>query len=371
MSEKQNDSYQEIQRSKTLRILFLLLFTIVLVALFYIFRPYIWVFLAALICYIGVVPLYDWLQERIKYQGITITLITLMVFLIIMVPGTLIIIFLGDQTYQAYVFVLDKIESGALQRMQQNELFLKALDALNISVNDLTVRIGKLIEKTAGNVFANITSFLAYPLTFLVNIFFMVLMLALLMKEGPQLEEKFYQVLPFPEDIERRIVERLKEVIKILLAGNLLIMTLQGTFLGIGLYIAGFATPLLWAIIGSIFSLIPVIGTSFVWIPAAVFLIIEGSFGWAFFIILWGLGWYLFFENIVKPWAFGEKLNFHPMLFFFLLLGSIQAFGLPGVIIGPILLTFFFSLWEVYSIIHNIQLTGRASPESEQSGESQ
>jgi predicted PurR-regulated permease PerM len=142
-------------------------------------------------------------------------------------------------------------------------------------------------------------------------------------------------------------------------------MTLQGTFLGIGLYIAGFSTPLLWAIIGSIFSLIPVIGTSFVWIPAAVFLIIQGSFGWAFFIVLWGLGWYLFFENIVKPWAFGEKLNFHPMLFFFLLLGSIQAFGLPGVIIGPILLTFFFSLWEVYSIINQIHLSEQASGKDE------
>jgi predicted PurR-regulated permease PerM len=365
MPEEPNDSYLEIQRSRTLRILFLVLFLLVLVALFYIFRPYIWVFLAALTVYVGIVPVYDWLQERIKNQGITITLLTLMVFLLIMVPGTLIIIFLGDQTYHVYVFVLDQIENGALQKLQQNEILLKALAAMNISINDLTVRIGELVQETVGDIFANITSLLAYPLAFVVNIFFMVLMLALLMKEGPQLEEKFYRVLPFPVDIERRIVKRLKDVIKILLAGNLLIMTLQGTFLGIGLYIAGFSTPLLWAIIGSIFSLIPVIGTSFVWIPAAVFLIIQGSFGWAFFIVLWGLGWYLFFENIVKPWAFGEKLNFHPMLFFFLLLGSIQAFGLPGVIIGPILLTFFFSLWEVYSIINQIHLSEQASGKDE------
>jgi predicted PurR-regulated permease PerM len=44
-------------------------------------------------------------------------------------------------------------------------------------------------------------------------------------------------------------------------------------------------------------------------------------------------------------------LHFHPLIFFFLLLGSIQAFGLPGVIIGPLLLTLFYSLWEIYKLL--------------------
>jgi len=56
-------------------------------------------------------------------------------------------------------------------------------------------------------------------------------------------------------------------------------------------------------------------------------------------------------ENLVKPKIFGDRLNFHPLLFFFLLLGSIQAFNLPGVIIGPIILSLFYSFWEIYKIL--------------------
>ncbi|HQO23942.1 MAG TPA: hypothetical protein PLM72_12745, partial [Spirochaetota bacterium] len=49
--------------------------------------------------------------------------------------------------------------------------------------------------------------------------------------------------------------------------------------------------------------------------------------------------------------VFGKKLNFHPILFFFLLIGSVMTFNLPGVIIGPVLLTIFFSLWEIYKFL--------------------
>mgnify|MGYP003731532113 CR=1 FL=1 len=102
--------------------------------------------------------------------------------------------------------------------------------------------------------------------------------------------------------------------------------------------------------LAAILSLIPVIGTSMVWLPAVIYLAAIGAYVKAMLLGGWCLGWYLALENIVKPKLFGKKLNFHPVLFFFLLLGSIQAFGLPGVFIGPILLTLYYSLWEIYKM---------------------
>jgi len=107
----------------------------------------------------------------------------------------------------------------------------------------------------------------------------------------------------------------------------------------------------LWGSIAAIFSLIPVIGTSFVWLPASLYLLAIGSPVKALIIALWCLGWYLLLENVLKPVVFGEKLKFHPLILFFLLLGSLQTFGLPGIIIGPIMLTLFFSFWEMYKIL--------------------
>jgi predicted PurR-regulated permease PerM len=101
----------------------------------------------------------------------------------------------------------------------------------------------------------------------------------------------------------------------------------------------------------AIFSLIPLVGTTIVWFPLVIYLVIIGSFLKALFLGIWCLAWYLLLENLVKPKVFGHKLNFHPVVFFFLLLGSIQAFGLPGILIGPLLLTLFFSLWEIYKML--------------------
>ena len=124
--------------------------------------------------------------------------------------------------------------------------------------------------------------------------------------------------LPFPEDIERDVIAKLVEAIKVLMAGNLLIMFLQGLMVGIGLYIAGFNMPLLWGSIAAILSLIPVVGTTFIWIPAVIFLILTKSYGYAVFLSVWCIFWYLSLENLLKPRIFGKKLNFHPLIIFFL-----------------------------------------------------
>jgi predicted PurR-regulated permease PerM len=128
-------------------------------------------------------------------------------------------------------------------------------------------------------------------------------------------------------------------------------MVLQGAMVGIGFLIFGVSVWMVGAAAAAVFSLIPGIGTSIVWVPAVAHLAYLGKNKEAVLLAVWSLFWYLFLENVVKPQVFGKKLNFHPILFFFLLIGSVMTFNLPGVIIGPVLLTIFFSLWEIYKFL--------------------
>ncbi|HPW52457.1 MAG TPA: AI-2E family transporter, partial [Spirochaetota bacterium] len=160
-----------------------------------------------------------------------------------------------------------------------------------------------------------------------------------------------YKVIPFPRDVDVDIFGRIKNVVKVLIFGNILIMVLQGAMVGVGFLIFGVNVWMVGAAAAAVFSLIPGIGTSIVWIPAVAHLAYLGKSKEAFLLAAWSLFWYLFLENVVKPHVFGKKLNFHPILFFFLLIGSVMTFNLPGVIIGPVLLTIFFSLWEIYKFL--------------------
>lgn len=296
-------------------------------------------------------PLYNFILRHVKKKGIAASLMILFLVLLILVPLFFIVLSMVDQMFQLYTLVQKQINAGILDDIYKSIFFQRILEYLNIQTSDITAKATEFIQDTSGTILASVQAMIAYPLSVAVNFLFLLLMLFFMFKDGNIMRSIFYANLPFPDDLEESVIERMKEVIRVLLTGNLLIMILQGFLVGLGFFIVGIPLAFLGGSLAAILSLIPVIGTSFVWIPAVIYLIIAGSYLQALFLGMWCLAWYLLLENLLKPKVFGEKLNFHPVVFFFLLLGSIQAFGLPGVFVGPLLLTLYYSLWEIYKIL--------------------
>ncbi|PKL36088.1 MAG: hypothetical protein CVV44_17865 [Spirochaetae bacterium HGW-Spirochaetae-1] len=345
-----NDLFIRMKESRSQRYLFFLLFGMVFIGLLFIFRFYLWTFLFALFFYMALKPVNDRLKKIVKKDFLSATIVMITLFLVILIPLFFVLLALVDQSFHFYIFVQDRISSGALSDLQNSHALKGLLKIMDMEQADLLREMVVLVKETALSTFSGITLLLTFPVTFIIKFFFMLLMLFFLLKDGGNLGSTIYKILPFPDEIEKDVIERLKQVIKVLLAGNLLIMLLQGFMVGLGLFIAGFSAPLLWGTIAGILSLIPVVGTTFIWLPAVIYMVATKAYLMAVFLGLWSLFWYLVLENLLKPLIFGEKLNFHPVIFFFLLLGSIQAFGLAGVIIGPLLLTLFYSLWEIYKL---------------------
>jgi predicted PurR-regulated permease PerM len=347
-----NETFFELQENKNLRRLFLIIFGAVIIGLIAIFRFYFWPLIFAVIAYIGLMPLQEKIQKKlIKSRKISAYITIFLFFIIAVIPISFLVVSLFDQSYNLYVYIQDKINAGLFQQIENHPLVIRVLKYFNITEAELFKKGMEFLQTRIITLFASITTLISFPLTFALNFFFMIIILFLFLKDGARLEAAANKALPFPDDMQKKIGNRLKEVIKVLLAGNIAIMFCQGLMIGIGFYIAGFRTSLLWGSVAAILSLIPVVGTMLIWIPAVIYLVLVGSFSMAIFLGIWSFTWYLILENLIKPKIFGEKLNFHPIVFFFLLLGSIQAFGLPGVIFGPVLLTLFYSLWEIYKLL--------------------
>ncbi len=346
------DSYLLIQRNKRLKMLFLALFISVIAGLAYIFRYYFWPFLFAFVLYVSLKPVYDWFQKFLKKPWISSSVLIALLFIIVMVPAFLLLFTLANQSYEFYQYIQKQFDPRIFDDFIHESGVMKTVYRfLDITEGELVKKIAGALQNASLALFSNLTDVLSFSIRFTVNFFFMFLILFFLFSEGKHFGVLFYKLMPFPNDIEKSVIRRLKEVIKVLMVGNMLIMAVQGIMLGLGFYIAGLPAPLLWGSIAAILSLIPVIGTSFIWLPAAAALAITGNVFWGVFLGAWCLAWYLALENLLKPKLLGEKLAFHPLIFFFLLLGSIQAFNLPGVIVGPILLTLFYSFWEIYRIL--------------------
>ncbi len=352
------DSYFELQHNRTLKILFFLLFGAVIGGLIFIFRYFFWPFLFALILYMALQPLFDLILARIRKRGLTSAVMILFLVAVVMVPLFFIVVELVDQVFQLYAVVQKEIKAGIVDDIYSSRVVQDILAYLNIDKSEITKKATDFVQNISGMLLSSVQAMIAYPLGLLIDFFFLLLILFFMLKDGSALTTIFYRVMPFPDDLEEKVVSRLKEVIRVLLTGNLIIMICQGILVGIGLFIAGIPLAFLGGSLAAILSLIPVIGTTLVWLPAVIYLLAAGSYLMALFVGVWCLGWYLLLEEVVKPKVFGKKLNFHPVVFFFLLLGSIQTFGLPGVFVGPLLLTLFYSLWEIYKMLEAYDLHG-------------
>ncbi len=352
--------YRELWHDKTLKILFLIIFGLVTAGLVVIFHFYFWPFLFALILYMALGPAYEFLLKHIKKRGIGAGIMIFFLFALVLVPMYFLIINIIKQGGLLYAIVQKEIKAGIIEDIYKSEIVQKIVSFLGINADDMVKRATDLIQYLSGAALSSAQAAITYPLNFILNFFFLLLILFFFFKDGNRLESAFYRTLPFPNDLVKSVVNRLKEVIKVLLAGNLVIMILQGTAVGIGLFIVDIPIALLGAGIAAILSLIPVIGTSLVWAPAVLYLIFTESYFQALFLGIWCLGLYLLLENIVKPKVFGKRLNFQPVILFFLLLGSLRAFGLAGVLIGPLLLTLFYSLWDIYKNLKENGHPGRA-----------
>lgn len=350
------DSYFELQHNKTLKILFFILFGGVIAGLVLVFRYYFWDFLFAMMFYMALKPVCDLIVRYVKKRGLAAGIMIVVMIILIMVPLMFMAIELVDQIYILIDLVQKEIQAGTPEKLYNSELVQRVITLLNIDTGAIAAKVTAFMEKFSGTVLSSLQAIIAYPIGFILDVFLMLLMLFFLFKDGYRLTPVMYRALPFPDDLEHQVVDRLKEVVRVLLTGNIAIMILQGAFVGMALRIVGIHLAFLGGGIAAILSLIPVVGTSLVWVPAVVYLLVAGSFLKALFLGIWCLGWYLLLENVVKPKVFGQKLNFHPIVFFFLLLGSIQAFGLPGVFVGPLLLTLYFSLWEIYKMLQTYDI---------------
>jgi predicted PurR-regulated permease PerM len=112
----------------------------------------------------------------------------------------------------------------------------------------------------------------------------------------------------------------------------------------------GLQAAFLWGLVMALLAVVPVLGAFVVWIPAALFLALEGSWGKALILTLWGLLVVGTVDNLLRPVLVGNRLKLHTVLAFLSVVGGLLVFGASGLILGPVLLTVTMVLLEVWSV---------------------
>jgi predicted PurR-regulated permease PerM len=214
--------------------------------------------------------------------------------------------------------------------------------------DDVVTGIGNLVSSLS-SLLVNSASQLTSSTVQAVFLFFIFLYAAFFfMKDGEKLIDLILYYLPLEDEPERKLLDHFTSVSRATLKGTLLIGLIQGVLAGLGFWVAGINSVMFWGLVMTVLSIIPLIGSSLVWIPAVAILAVSGRIGAAV-----GLGLYCAIlvgsiDNILRPILVGKDTKMHELFILLSTLGGIGLFGIWGVLIGPVIAALFVSIWDLY-----------------------
>jgi predicted PurR-regulated permease PerM len=200
-------------------------------------------------------------------------------------------------------------------------------------------RLLEIVAGSGGTVFVGAIGTLV---SFLLTLF----VLFFVLRDGPRFASAVVRMLPIEPALRGKLSRHLVDVTRAVFMGIGLTALVQGTLLGIGFAIAGLPSPLLFGVLGVLFALVPVVGTAIMWVPAALWLLIQGESGYALFMTGWGVIVVGGVDNFLRPMLISGRVEVPTLAVFIGVMGGLSAFGFIGLFLGPIVLGLLVALFR-------------------------
>jgi len=209
------------------------------------------------------------------------------------------------------------------------------------------------VEKIPGWVATYGGRFVASLTNVALNFVFMLLAAYFFYLEGETVVKKVRDLSPLPDEYEAIIATKFTGVINATFRGQILTAIAQGAATAVGLLIVGVQGAVFWGAVAAVTALIPVVGAAAVWVPATLYLfavaaIQHTSMVPAIVLAVWGVAVVSLIDNLIRPWAMRSGTNMSAILLLFSILGGVRAFGILGLILGPLVFVLLLTMIEMY-----------------------
>jgi predicted PurR-regulated permease PerM len=312
-----------------------------------IIRPFILSIIFAMVLAYLFYPVYKslirFMPRFLPRESCASLLTVLLVILIIVVPLTVITVVLTNEIRIGYNYLQGLVgmhDAGAPIFLDIPSLGIPFLDRLEVNLAQLRDPILNLV----GQGLRWFQGVLIKIPNLVFSIFIIIFSLYFFLKNAKDIMRFIRNFFPLPKGRYRQIFQRFDDLSRGMINGQIVVGMIQGFLAWIGFVILGVPSPVLWAVLTAIISVIPLLGAALVWFPIAVYLFITGYIAgdlWWKGIALLAYGSLVIstVDNILKPKIIGDRARIHPLIIFFGILGGIQLFGIPGIILGPLVLT--------------------------------
>jgi predicted PurR-regulated permease PerM len=332
---------------------FLALFVVSCFLLGWLLWPFFSVIVLAIVITMVFNPVYRVLHR--KMNATLSSLITcIIIFFVLFVPVSAFVGILANEAYDLYLTARDAVSNNPIQELLENSKIIEKIndilmnfgikitaDELSRGVTELGRAVGLFLYQQARSMTANIVNFV-------VNFFFMLLIVFYLLIDSQRLASFIVGLSPLPDDQDEKLIQKFKDMASAILLGNGLGGLIQGILGGIVFAFFGFRSPFLWGVIMALLAFLPIVGVGAVFLPAALYLILQGRLGAGIFFIVFYIVLSGGIEYLFKPKLVGKRVQMHTLLVFLSIIGGLKLFGILGIIYGPLVVTAFLTLTDIY-----------------------
>jgi predicted PurR-regulated permease PerM len=336
------------------RITAIFLISLTAIALYFCFiiaRPFLISIAWALIIAIPFYPVHKRLHRIIRNRSAAALASIVIVTLIIIVPTVL----LGLATINELRNAFQSVSESTAAEGGWTPYLTRICDAASrwigaqVQASDFDLKrelfsrlgeISSLAGSIATSVAGNLASVLGNGILTLFILFFML-------RDGHSARRLLATVIPLGHDQVERLFNSVTDTIIADMYGVIAIAIAQGLLMVLAFWVLGLPSPFLWGAVSSVVSLLPIGGTALVWLPGSIILAASGHWVKGIFLFAWGAGVVGMLATVGQPMLLGRRAKLHTLQIFLGLLGGIQAFGLIGLFLGPIIISVTSALFHI------------------------
>ena len=339
-------------RAKTATFLLLIITGLAVYVCFLMAMPFLPALVWALTFAVLFEPLQIWFETKIKRASLAAIASVLIISSIVIVPA----LFVGQQIALQAVsgaqLIETKVKSGEWRRLLTNQPRLAPIMQKveqQINLPDTFKSFTVWVSNSAGAVIkGSIYQLIGFVLTIYLLFFFL--------RDRKAIIKSLHNLLPLSSNQTTELFKHIGDTIHATVYGVLAVAVVQGTLGGLMFWWLGLPAPLLWGLMMSLLAVIPLLGTAIIWLPAALYLALEGQWQQSIILVLWGTLVVGTVDNLLRPMLVGNKLKLHTLLAFMSVVGGMVLFGSSGLVLGPVMLAitlFLISIWSAKKPINH------------------
>jgi predicted PurR-regulated permease PerM len=319
----------------------LLLIVCVFIAAIFVLKPIIIsIFLGVFISYIFH-PLYIPIKKYVKGADLSTFIFCILLTALIAIPLFFLLPIFVKEIFNAYLYIQKVDLTSAIVSLLGSFFSEEVTRVFAVQANLLILKFFNFSMNSFSSAFTDLSTLMLKFAVFLFTFYFVT-------RDSEKIKNYLRDLSPLSKSTEDRFSQEFRNITNAVVFGQIIVGVIQGLFLGLGMWLLGVPKTWFLTIIAIILSIIPMVGAWLVWIPVSLYLIIGGNTLAGTILLLYGLLFVSTIDNLLRPYFISRKSNVSTFVAIIGIIGGLYTFGVIGLILGPLILSYIIIIVEFY-----------------------